>query len=53
MEFACTLETLTINTVLSSPQWSKASTFAASRLRLVTEIAYYVHTVLALRLPGV
>jgi len=53
IEFACTLETLTINTVLSSHQWSKVSKFAASRLCLVTEIAYCVHTVLGLRLPGV
>ena len=52
-EFACTLETLTINTVLLSHQCRKVSKFAASRLCLVTETAYYVHTVLTLRLPGV
>jgi len=31
----------------------QVSKYAASRLCLVTETAYYVHTVLTLRLPGV
>jgi len=32
---------------------ASGANFAARRLGLVTEKAFYVHTVLALRLPGV